>query len=52
MTPILSLHFGPNMLFAKGFWMSGDTTLTSIAGIVFGYVLLDSLKDNKSITEG
>ena len=44
MAPILSLYFGPNMLFAKSFWMAGDTTLTSIAGIVFGYVLLDSLK--------
>ena len=45
MIPILTLYFGIHLLFAKGFLMAGDTTLPSIAGIVFGYVFLDSLKE-------
>ncbi|AMQ06034.1 hypothetical protein H7992_10315 [Sporosarcina sp. resist] len=44
MIPILSIYFGLNLLFAKEFLLLGDTTFTSTAGIVFGYVLLDSLK--------
>jgi hypothetical protein len=46
MIPLLSLFtfFGMNWLFAKELILLGDTTLTTIAGIVFGYVLLDSLK--------
>ena len=44
MIPILTIYFGLDLLFARGFLMVGDTTLTSTAGIVFGYVLLDSLK--------
>ena len=43
--PLLSLNFGIRfLLFTKTFLMTGDTTLPSIAGIVFGYVLLDSFK--------
>ncbi len=44
MIPILAIYFGMNLLFAKEFMLLGDTTFTSIAGVVFGYVLLDSLK--------
>lgn len=42
MIPLLSFNFGMNLLFAKEFLLLGDTTITSTAGIVFGYVLLDS----------
>lgn len=43
--PILSFTFvGMDFLFAKELLLFGNTTLITIAGIVFGYVLLDSLK--------
>jgi hypothetical protein len=50
MIPILAFSYGTNLLFSKAFMLLGDTTLTSIAGIVFGYVLLDSLKSYSSST--
>jgi hypothetical protein len=42
--PVLSICFGVDLLFAKEFILLGNTTLTTTAGIVSGYVLLDSLK--------
>nr|WP_263624166.1 hypothetical protein [Cytobacillus kochii] len=45
MIPILSLSTSfENLLFAKELIFLGDTTLTTTAGIVSGYVLFDSLK--------
>ncbi|MGM0865205.1 MAG: hypothetical protein ACQEWF_11075 [Bacillota bacterium] len=46
MIPILSLttNFGMNLLFAKELILLGDTTMTTTAGIISGYVILDSLK--------
>lgn len=54
MIPILSIYFGMNLLFTKEFLflLLGSATFTSTAGIVFGYVLLDSLKNNNSSTNG
>ncbi|MEK3980217.1 hypothetical protein MKY37_14280 [Psychrobacillus sp. FSL K6-2836] len=49
--PLLIISFGTNLLFSKSFLMLGDTIFTSIAGVIFGYVLLDSLKSNTSSTE-
>ncbi|WP_391122305.1 hypothetical protein [Psychrobacillus sp. L3] len=45
MIPILTFYFGLNLLFGKEFLLLRDTTFTTTAGIVFGYVLLDSLKE-------
>ena len=43
--PILSsTSFGTNFLFGQVLILIGNTTLITTAGIVFGYVLLDSLK--------
>ena len=43
--PILSYSsFGMSFLFAKELMLIENTTLITTAGIVFGYVLLDSLK--------
>ena len=44
MIPILTIYFGAEFIFARRLFMIGDTAFTSTAGIVFGYVLLDSLK--------
>jgi len=44
MVPILQILFRMNLLFGKELRLFGDPTFTTIAGIVFGYVLLDSLK--------
>jgi hypothetical protein len=41
--PILATT-GINFLFVKGLMLMGSFTLITVAGIVFGYVLLDSLK--------
>ncbi|KQL37451.1 hypothetical protein [Psychrobacillus sp. FJAT-21963] len=49
MLPLLAFYT-TNLFFSKAFILLGDTTFTSIAGIVFGYVLLDSLKSNNSST--
>ena len=46
MIPLLIISFGTNLLFSKSFLLLGDTIFTSIAGVIFGYVLLDSLKSN------
>ena len=42
--PILVIYFGSEFIFARRLYMIGDTSFGSTAGIVFGYVLLDSLK--------
>lgn len=43
--PILSYSsFGMNFLFVKELMLIENTTLITTAGIVFGYVLLDSFK--------
>jgi hypothetical protein len=49
MIPLLAFY-GTNLLFYKAYLLLGNTTFTSIAGVVFGYVLLDSLKNNNSST--
>ncbi|SET97829.1 hypothetical protein SAMN05421676_1132 [Salinibacillus kushneri] len=41
--PILSYYSEVNLLFSRELVMLGNTTLTTTAGIVFGFVLLDSL---------
>lgn len=46
--PILAFYFPGNMLFPQFELLLGHTYFTSIAGIVFGYVLLDSLKSDHS----
>jgi hypothetical protein len=43
MIPFLSFHW-VDLLFAKELMLLGDTVFTTTAGIVFGYVLFDSLK--------
>lgn len=50
LTPILLIYFGTNILFSKMFIPIGDFTFTSICGVIFGYVLFDSLKRNTSTT--
>ena len=50
MIPLLAIFFGTNLLFSKMFMFLGASTFTSMAGLVFGYVLLDSLKSNNSST--
>ena len=42
--PILSISFGMNLLLARELMLLGDLTFSTTAGIVFGYILLDSLK--------
>lgn len=44
--PLLAIVIGPNWLFTKTFLLLGDMSFTAIAGVIFGYVLLDSLKSN------
>lgn len=51
MIPLLAIYFGTNLLFSNAVMFLGDMTFTSIAGLVFGYVLLDSLKSNISSTK-
>ncbi|WP_277586115.1 hypothetical protein [Psychrobacillus antarcticus] len=51
MIPLLAILFETNLLSSKMFMFLGATTFTPIAGLVFGYVLLDSLKSNISSTE-
>lgn len=48
MIPLLAMAYGTNLLFLKMFMLSGDTAFTAIAGLIFGYVLLDSLKSENS----
>ena len=43
MIPFLAIVFGKKLLFSEAFMLLGDMTLISIAGVIFGYVLLDSL---------
>ncbi|QUG43000.1 hypothetical protein KD050_07105 [Psychrobacillus sp. INOP01] len=50
MIPLLAIAYGTNLLFSNAVMLLGDITFTSIAGVIFGYVLLDSLKSNTSST--
>ncbi|WP_419959862.1 hypothetical protein [Psychrobacillus sp. BM2] len=50
MIPLLAIAYGTNLLFSKAFMLLGDFTFTSIAGVILGYVLLDSLKSHTSST--
>ena len=52
MIPLLTIAFGMNLLLSNMFSVYGGKTFTSIAGVIFGYVLLDSLKSNNSSTNG
>lgn len=51
MIPLLAIAYGINVLFSNAVMQLGDITFTSIAGVIFGYVLLDSLKSNHSSTD-
>ena len=44
--PLVTINMGTNLLFSNTIMMLGDFTFTSIAGVILGYVLLDSLKSN------
>lgn len=46
--PILAFYFSSNLLFPQFELLIGNAYFTSIAGTVFGYVLLDSLKSDLS----
>jgi len=48
MIPLLAIVYGKNLLFFNEIMLLGDFTFTSIAGVIFGYVLLDSLKSTLS----
>ncbi|WP_391122284.1 hypothetical protein [Psychrobacillus sp. L3] len=50
MLPLLSISYGTNLFMSAEFVLSGGTAYTSIAGIIFGYILLDSLKNHNSST--
>lgn len=50
MIPFLAI-FEINLLFSISVMMLGDLTFTAIAGVIFGYVLLDSLKSNDFSTK-
>lgn len=50
MIPLLAFSYGMNFLFSNAVMLLRDITFTSIAGVIFGYVLLDSLKSNTSST--
>lgn len=45
---LLAIVYGKNLLFFNEVMLLGDFTFTYIAGVIFGYVLLDSLKSNDS----
>ncbi|MCZ8534302.1 hypothetical protein [Psychrobacillus psychrodurans] len=44
MIPLFALVYGMNLWFSNVVMLLGDITFTTIAGVIFGYVLLDSLK--------
>lgn len=48
MIRLLAIVYGKNLLFFNEVMLLGDFTFTYIAGVIFGYVLLDSLKSNDS----
>ncbi|MEK3954871.1 hypothetical protein SAMN05421670_3698 [Psychrobacillus psychrotolerans] len=48
MIRLLAIVYGKNLLFFNEVTLLGDFTFTYIAGVIFGYVLLDSLKSNDS----
>lgn len=48
MVPILSFYFSPSVIIPLIDMFLGHASFTSIAGIVFGYALLDSLKNEHS----
>ncbi|MFJ7827779.1 hypothetical protein [Psychrobacillus sp. NPDC096623] len=47
---LLAFVIGTNLLISKTFLLLGDLSFTGIAGVIFGYVLLDSLKSNETST--
>lgn len=44
MIPLFAIVYGMNLWFSNVVMLLGDITFTTIAGVIFGYVLLDSLK--------
>lgn len=50
MIPLFALVYGMNLWFSKVVMLLGDITFTTIAGVIFGYVLLDSLNSKASTT--
>ena len=50
MIPLFALVYGMNLWFSNVVMLLGDITFTTIAGVIFGYVLLDSLKSKASST--
>lgn len=44
MIPLFALVYGMNLWFSNVVMLLEDITFTTIAGVIFGYVLLDSLK--------
>ena len=50
MIPLFTVSYGMSLLFSNAVMMLGDITYI-LAGVIFGYVLLDSLKSDTSSTE-
>lgn len=50
MIPLFAIVYGMNLWFSNVVMLLGDITFTTIAGVIFGYVLLDSLKSKASST--
>ncbi|WP_427137560.1 hypothetical protein [Psychrobacillus psychrodurans] len=50
MIPLFALVYGMNLWFSNVVMLVGDITFTTIAGVIFGYVLLDSLNSKASTT--
>lgn len=50
MIPLFALVYGMNLWFSNVVMLLGDITFTTIAGVIFGYVLLDSLNSKASTT--
>lgn len=50
MIPLFALVYGMNLWFSNVVMLLGDITFTTIAGVIFGYLLLDSLNSKASTT--
>ena len=50
MIPLFAIVYGMNLWFSNVVMLLGDITFTTIAGVIFGYVLLDSLNSKASAT--
>lgn len=50
MIPLFAIVYGMNLWFSNVVMLLGDITFTTIAGVIFGYVLLDSLNSKASTT--